>query len=332
MVQSTGTSSNDIFLNTYANDVFDGLGGYDVVNRYGTGYRGGHFDRLANGDVTFTIGNEVDTYRDIEQVDFVDGRMLFDVTEPTAQVVRLYDAALGRDYDQSGLNAHTTALYHGSNLNDVAESFVDSPEFQARYGADLSSQGYVQLLYQNALGREADTAGLQFWTDHMSQGMTRAEVLVGFSESAEAVANSADVVGAGIWDRSENAAVGARLYDTLLDRAPEGPGLIFWTDGLDQGYRQQVLAAEGFLASDEAHARYGDAQSSQDFIQALYHNAFDREGAPTEIQFWTNLIDTHALSKAEALLSISESAEHVQLTADNIVNDHPAQFGIALFG
>lgn len=332
MVTAVGTSANDVFLNTSGNDIFDGLDGYDVVNRYAAGLRGGQFATYPDGVITFTTPAELDIYRSIDQVDFVDGRMVFAPTEPAAQVLRLYEAALDRAPDQVGLNFHTSNMYRGSSLTEVANGFVASAEFLKRFGPDLSNQAYVELLYQHTLDRGSDAAGLQFWTDRMANGATRAEVLTGFSESAESMAKTAHLVTLGIWDRSENAAIAARLYDTLFDRAPEGAGLVFWTDGLDQGYRHMLVAAEGYLASDEARALYGASPSSNDLVHAFYRNGLEREGSPGEINFWTNLLDSGGMTKAEVLLTISESAEHVQLTAGAIGSEDPSQFGITLIG
>ena len=41
----------------------------------------------------------------------------------------------------------------------------------------------MTLLYQNVLGRAPDAAGLNFWTGAMRAGQSRADVLLGFSES-----------------------------------------------------------------------------------------------------------------------------------------------------
>jgi hypothetical protein len=53
-----------------------------------------------------------------------------------------------------------------------------------RYGA-LDSAGFTTLLYSNVLGRQPDSSGLATWTTSMDSGTQRAEVVVGFSESAE---------------------------------------------------------------------------------------------------------------------------------------------------
>jgi len=61
---------------------------------------------------------------------------------------------------------------------------VNSAEFQLKYGA-LDNEGFVSLLYQNVLGRAPDAAGLNNWVTQLENGTSRAQVLLGFSESAE---------------------------------------------------------------------------------------------------------------------------------------------------
>ena len=61
---------------------------------------------------------------------------------------------------------------------------MNSAEFLQKYGT-LSPPDFVATLYQNALGRAPDAAGEQVWVNAMNNGMTRAQVLLGFSDSTE---------------------------------------------------------------------------------------------------------------------------------------------------
>jgi hypothetical protein len=61
---------------------------------------------------------------------------------------------------------------------------VNSAEFQNAYGA-LDNAAFVEQLYQNVLDRPADATGLANWSARLENGMTRAEVVLGFSQSQE---------------------------------------------------------------------------------------------------------------------------------------------------
>ena len=73
-----------------------------------------------------------------------------------------------------------------SEERSVASSFLVSDEFKLRYGNDITDSTYVNTLYKNVLGRDADTSGLNYWLGQLNSGAeTRYEVLLGFSESGE---------------------------------------------------------------------------------------------------------------------------------------------------
>jgi serralysin len=104
--------------------------------------------------------------------------------DDAAQVARLYHTTLDRLPDADGLVSWTKALHDGESLVDVANGFMGSPEFQQQYG-NQDNSGFTALLYNNVLGRQPDSAGMAAWTESMSSGKTRADIVVSFSESAE---------------------------------------------------------------------------------------------------------------------------------------------------
>ena len=77
--------------------------------------------------------------------------------------------------------------------------FIASAEFQGPYGA-LDNAGFVSLLYNNVLHRAPDAGGLAYWVSLLNTGQdSRAQEVVGFSESAEHVGNTAPHIDQGIW-------------------------------------------------------------------------------------------------------------------------------------
>jgi hypothetical protein len=109
------------------------------------------------------------------------------------QAFRLYMAALDRTPDSAGLANWMSVIRSGVDLDHVANGFVNSTEFQQKYG-DLDDGGYVTQLYNNVLGRDPDAAGYSNWVGSLQAGATREHVLVGFSESAENQLHSAELV------------------------------------------------------------------------------------------------------------------------------------------
>ena len=105
----------------------------------------------------------------------------------SGEMFRLYNAAFARFPDADGLKYWIDEFSSGRNTRRVvAQSFLGSAEFTQKYGSDVSDETYVNNLYKNVLGRDADTEGLNYWVGNLSSGLeTRYEALLGFAESAE---------------------------------------------------------------------------------------------------------------------------------------------------
>lgn len=321
------TPGNDSLTDAPGNQAYTGDGGHDVLT-INEGRRGDVFSLLAGGTVSVAHAGQLDTVLGISDITFIDGRMVFDPSDPAASVTRLYNAALGRAPDQAGLHQWVGALQHGGALVDLATAFAGSAEFTARFGAGLSNPDFVTRMYQNALGRQPDAAGLAGWTSQLNASqVTRGQVLVAFSECPENRALTQAQVAGGIWDVSETASEVARLYDTTLGRLPDAAGLAGWTTALNTGATLASVAA-GFVASAEFQATYG-ALSNAAFVSALYGNTLHRAADAAGAAGWTATLNA-GTSRAQVVVGFSESAEHQQNTAANIMSNNPTQYGIKL--
>ena len=133
-----------------------------------------------------------DTLINVERLQFSDKSIAFDTSGDAGQAYRLYQAAFNRTPDVGGLGFQMKTLDAGWPLAAVAQNFIDSPEFVATYGA-LNSTDFVQKMYHNVLHRIGAQSELDYYVPKIDSGtMTRAAVLVGFSESPE---NQAAVIG-----------------------------------------------------------------------------------------------------------------------------------------
>ena len=149
-------------------------------------------------------------------------------------VIRLYYAAFARIPDYAGLQNWSNALHAGAlSLTDAADQFATSAEFLQTYGS-LDKTGFVQQLYRNVLGREADPAGLADWVGQLKSGASRGTILVGFSESPEFQADMANQVEV------------IRLYDVLLQRMPTDVELRSWLGFLQGCDQTDTLFAQGY--------------------------------------------------------------------------------------
>ena len=233
-----------------------------------------------------------------------------------AQVVRLYQATLGRSPDTVGHQSWSRILDAGQQtLVQVADGFMGSAEFTGIYGATGTS-AFVTLLYENVLGRAPDGAGLAAWSNAIDTGTrSRAEVVLGFSESAEFIARTADV--ALQYALASAQAIWAddvfRLYQATLDRAPDEAGLLGWSAALGQG-RSYLDTVQGFVDSPEFQAKYGSS-SNVDFVTLLYNNVLDRAPEGAGLTGWTDLLDSGARSRTQVVQGFAQSLEFIAKTA-----------------
>jgi len=97
---------------------------------------------------------------------------------------RLYWAAIGLSPDTAALTFSAKQIRSGSSLEAVADSYIDSLEFENRFGvtAGSSTEDFVTALYNIILDREPDTDGLQFWVD---SGLSKGNLLLAFVDAAE---------------------------------------------------------------------------------------------------------------------------------------------------
>lgn len=166
-------------------------------------------------------------------------------TTSVPPTIRLYLAYFKRLPDQSGLAYWAAKLRAGTSLGKESSSFAASSEFKRTYGT-LTNGQFIDLVYQNVLGRAPDSGGRAYWLKKLNQGYPRGSTMTSFSESSENVRKAqktVDVVG---------------LYHVLLGRVPTSAELTSQRARLDGGTALAVVAGE-LLLSDAYYARIGKA-------------------------------------------------------------------------
>jgi hypothetical protein len=168
--------------------------------------------------------------------------------------IRLYYAALARMPDYAGLKNWSGALSGGVlTLAAAGDQFASSAEFLLDYG-NLDNTGYVQQLYRNVLGREADPAGLANWVGQLNAGTSRGTVLIGFSESPEFqadIANQVEII---------------RLYFLLQQRMPTATELSSWIGFFSGEGQTDTLFAQG----------YPTGLADSDYVQLVFQGFLRR--------------------------------------------------------
>ncbi len=254
-----------------------------------------------------------DTVIGFERVAFADGVLHTDTSGPAGQVWRLYESALGRAADTFGLTNRTAALETGAlTLAGVANRFASSAEFAQRYG-QLDDAGFVTRLYVNVLNRTPDAAGLREWTTHLANGMSRGDVLLGFSESQEHyryVGYKDPSYHQKLWTVDPEAVDALRAYKTALDRLPDAGGLANWTAARNAGLANTEMV-DALLRSPEFQDRFGGL-SNADFLARMYLTALDRPADIAGQAEWTSKLDSGEASRRDVVVGFAYSDEMTQ--------------------
>ena len=117
-----------------------------------------------------------------------------DQTLDDARQVRLYLAYFKRPPDPDGFAYWQRQLDAGRGLINAAQKFAESSEFKRTYGT-LSNNDFIELVYQNVLGRASDPTGKAFWLKRLdNKTKNRGDVMINFSESSENVRNKVSQV------------------------------------------------------------------------------------------------------------------------------------------
>jgi serralysin len=189
-------------------------------------------------EVTYTGHYAVLT--EVEALKFIDGTLTVDLNSSTAKIVPMYDTTLDRGHDAGRLKTWVGSLNGGMSLKDIADGFMQSNEFKSKYGS--LDDTVVKQLNVNVLGREGETSDVEAWIGGLKGGMSRAEIVTGFSESAENVERSQATVEKGLWITDD--------HTTQVARLPDAVGLEAWVGGLKGGMTLKQLA-DGFTGSPE---------------------------------------------------------------------------------
>ena len=245
------------------------------------------------------------------------GSVTHDVTSAGGNIYALYDALLGRAPDSVGFES---AVANTAPLATDAQNILGSAEYSAAHGdyTKGTDDSFVQQLYQTALHRPGDAAGIQTWDSALASGTSRAQVAVDFAVSSEhqneIAAPFQSLEGVFVANAGDSAV--ARLYYGLLNRAPDSAGLANWESFANNGGSLTTIASQ-FLGSAEYAKTNGTPTDSQ-FVAALYQGALGR-GEDAGAASWTNALAA-GVSRATVAVGIAESSEATIHQSANIEN------------
>lgn len=179
-------AGNDTIVAGAGNSTVSGGTGHAIVEMKGNATD--YVVTVQNGHavVTNAAANSVTDITKIQYVKLDNGDALIFAKDSTeAAVSTLYQTVFGRDADASGLKYWFDQVKSGHGLSDVAKSFdAIASSNAATSSANLSDSEFIQTLYQRTFGRTGEAAGVDYWADALSHGVTRADLIASFSNIA----------------------------------------------------------------------------------------------------------------------------------------------------
>jgi hypothetical protein len=164
-------------------------------------------------------------------------------------------------------------------------------------GSGSPNADFVDAVYRELLGRSADAAGLQAWTNNLNRGMARATVVSGIEGSDE-------------YHMREVTA----LYEGLLGRAPDAAGLSAFTAAMRDG--MTVDAATVAIMGSEEYFQVRGGATTSGFLSAVYQDLLGRGVDSGGASYFGGLLANGTSRETVAqLIQTSTEGEHVSINA-----------------
>ncbi|AGS25817.1 beta strand repeat-containing protein [Rhizobium etli] len=241
-----------------------------------------------------------------------------------AEMQRIYDVVFDRDMQNSEREQLGTYLAQGAfNATQLATDLIASAAFTSNYGT-LSNVGFVEVLYQNAYGRNASVSEMQTWLGKLSSGsLTRAGLVLAISESAEHQVVGDDHITTNVTsgkylhstDKAAATETVDRLYRVLLGRDPSTSEAASKATAITGGTETQFQVANDILSSSAFTTLYGGL-STADLVNQFFVNALGRAPTTSEASFWTSALGS-GTTKADFAVALAVNQSYLSSTTGN---------------
>jgi len=186
------------------------------------------------------------------------------------------------------------------------------------YAAPVNEiRAFVERCYEKILGREGESAGIEFWVDELVFGRsTAAQAAASFVFSQEFVEqNNSDEI---FLDR---------LYATFFDRVADPSGMEFWLNYLQGGVTREYVTAQFVNSAEfaEVCTAYGMQRGSIElsgyvnfnpnltmYVVRCYREIHGRDADPSGLEFWCEMIATGQRDATHVARSFVDSQEFIE--------------------
>ncbi len=243
----------------------------------------------------------------------------------TYLVQGLYTQLLGRPADPTGLAGWVGVLAQGGTVEQVKAGIMGTDEFLTHNGG--TDTGFLQGVFQAALGRSASASELANWQQLLNAGTSRSSVALfiltsdeahGYlvqtyyqdllfrdGQSAEVIGNALALKGIGTDQSVEAAVLGSAEYLSYTDSSTlNNPVLSTESAFLGQLYQDELGRAinaseeagwSSFLAQGTTRAMVAESvvnstEAETYLVQGLYQQLLGRPADPTGLAGWVGVL------------------------------------------
>jgi len=344
-------AGNDVIQSSGGNDTVDGGAGFDLVQFpiASSNYSFGVVNGRLVASWAFGPYSGSTSLTNVEILSFTANRVTQQVVvatnEDQATAMRLFQGLFDRSPDVEGAAYWLAQVDQGVPLTDIANAFLNSDEFatmsetfDADSNGDLSDEEFIELLYQNALGRSTtdDSDGLTFWTDALANGTTRAEVTVailGSEEAADSIdsvllpdgisTSGDDTIALTVGNDTIDAGAGFDVVQVQLGSELASSDYSFSVDGDTLVATNNSDSSLSFALKNTEVLSFGESDDDNVFIvdnetdaeaMRLYQALFDRSPDVEGGKYWLDELDQDTSSLTDVANALLDSDEFASMS------------------
>jgi uncharacterized protein (TIGR03118 family) len=223
------------------------------------------------------------------------------------------DGLWGLNFGNGASAGPTNTLFFTAGINGERNGLFGSLQPSVT-GSD--NDRFVDQVFQDLLNRQADDAGLTFWTGQLDQGVTRSQVVAGIEKSTEYLT---DVV--------------QKAYQQFLHRPGDSNGVSFWVNFIQQG--GTVEGMEAGIASSSEYFQVRGGGTNSGFLTALYQDALGRAIDTNGQNFFTQQLNGGATLNqvaSQVLASMEFQQNLVKSDFQLLLHRTPDNAGLTFYG
>src|SRR5262249_54258588 len=186
-----------------------------------------------------------------------------------------YVTLLHRTPSPAEVTGWVRLLVNGTSDEQVLAGFTSSAEYYQQAGGD--DQGWVEALYRDLLGRDADGGGGVGWVGARRAGASRFRVAYGIASSVDHVS-----------------LVVAADYQRLLGRSAAPSEVAGWVNNVRSGIAEERVVA-AFVASDEFYT--SRSSSIENWVNAAYAVVLQRSADASGFNHWKGYLEAARFSR-----------------------------------